>query len=221
MKYLSFLLIVLCNGTFAQTRQYTPYIPQIPSQAYQIGLAKQRLYDERLARLKEMVASCSEYIEELTVDYPEKGKMANDYFIKSIDKLNTVIGQYDLTVNENYNSIRQYINQIKDYAKRMRSEGRKEEDESKKPLTRPLKTISKDNRLNKDLPSDPPTYSGYVATYSSAPIYDIPDMVYGKTIYNVPIDAKVKIIEKVKQNYYKVEINSITGYIHQGMIKPQ
>lgn len=221
MKYLSIILILSYTGVLAQTRQYTPYVPQISPKVYQIGITKQKLYDERLSRLKEMVANCSEYIEELTIDYPEKGKAANDYFIKSIDKLNSVIGQYDLTINENYNSIRQYINRIKEYAKTLRSEGRKEEVDKNKPTTRPIKTISTaEGKTENGLTANSTGYSGYMDTYSLAPIYDMPDMVHGKTIYNVPIGAKVKIIEKVKQDYYKIEINSITGYIHQGMLKP-
>lgn len=120
-------------SAYAQTGGYNPYIPQIPVDAYiAVGMAKQKLYNERKEKLLDLHEESKDYVNELLEDYPEKGELALDFYKRCTEELNRVAGKYDLTVDANYRTLRNYILQIKKYAKKLRSEARQEEREKRK-----------------------------------------------------------------------------------------
>lgn len=190
------LFIILLNSImgFSQIGKYdkssyATYTPLTPSEIFAPAAAMNQRYESNAARVDAMI----EGIFELK-------KQTNDpEFLKAMDKhYQKLKGFYKMNLAAMSNEIREVrfaiLEDIDKYDKRMKNQT----------------TVVKQKDIS--------NLSGYQTVYKHSPIIDRPDIVNGKDLGRAD-DGIVVILEKYDDNFYKVKVGEVIGYIWNGWFR--
>jgi len=209
---LSFFLQI-GSGDNSNTRQQRIYSAPDPVMETDLELLlkvnaeKERLFQERTTVVQNTINSIAEILKQIE-------PLDSNYYNQQVSYLRNFVVVKISSISIDYSDINQFNSVISPLANFMTTLRQSLLSfEATKSIVQPKATETNPSS-NEEL-----YRSGeYIKALDYAPIYDIPDMTKGNVIYRVSDSMKIKIIEKVRQNYYKIRVNSVVGYIWVGVI---
>jgi hypothetical protein len=171
-----------------------------------VNMQKEELFRERTTVVQNTINSIAEVLNRIKSFDSNYYSQQASYLRNFVVKINTTPIDYS-DINQ-FNGV---INSLTNYLSSLRQSLLNFE------ATKPIAS-QKETETAPSNDEDAHRPGEYIKALDYAPIYDIPDMIKGKKIYQVPENIKLEIIQKVRPNYYKVRVGNIVGYIWVGLI---